>query len=239
MKHNRVVLEEQFKKVLYFINDENLRKFVYFSLVDYAPLSFWEIPAAFAANCHNEAEKAVGELVLNGDEYTVMKLGGKAWHTLRVVDIARTIIDSDDTIIWDFKRINQKGRFEGSNMLPIYADICIAACILHDVFSLTEGLEWRDNKHRGMDKEHPYYHRTELAELAKKYLSDSVWSLLLIAIESHMWKWSTKPEGIPRRRSMLSMKSIEDAYNFSEMYRVIEVVHIADLIASQKDFNGF
>ena len=71
MKHNRVVLEEQFKKVLYFINDENLRKFVYFSLVDYAPLSFWEIPAAFAANCHNEAEKAVGELVLNGDEYTV------------------------------------------------------------------------------------------------------------------------------------------------------------------------
>lgn len=239
MKHERVVLEEQFRKVLYFINDENIRKFVYFSLVDYAPLSFWEIPAAFASNCHNESEKEIGELVLNGEEYTVMKLGGKAWHTLRVVNIARNIIDSDDEIIWDYMRTKEKGRFEGSNMPSLYADICIAACILHDIFSLSEGLEWRDSKHRGMDKEHPYYHREELADVAKKYLSNSIWDLMLTAIESHMWKWSTRPEVIPRRRSMLSMKTVEDAYLFSEMYRVIEIVHIADLIAAQREFNGF
>lgn len=238
-KHTRVTLEEQYRKALYLIKNENIRKFAYFALVDYAPLSFWEIPAAFAAGCHNENEKAIGEIVLNGDEYVVTKLGGKAWHTLRVVNIANTIIDSDDSIIWDFMRTKQKGRYEGSEMNPIYADICIASCLLHDIFSLCEGLEWRDNKHRGMDKNHPYYHRTELEELAKRFLSPSVWDLMLYAIESHMWKWSPQPEIIPRRTSMLSMSSVEDAYNFSEMYRVIEVVHIADLLAAQKEFAGF
>ena len=239
MKHNRVTLEEQFKKVLYFIKDENLRKFVYFSLVDYAPLSFWEIPAAFSAGCHNESEKAIGEVLINGDEYVVSKLGGKAWHTLRVVNIAKTIIESDEEIIWDFMKRNKKGEFKGNSMFDIQADICIAACILHDIFSLDEGLEWRDKKHRGMDKEHPYYHRTRLEEVAKKYLTDDVWYLLLASIESHMWKWSPRPEVIPRRTSMLSLKTAQDAYKFSEMYRVIELVHIADLIAAQKDFTGF
>ena len=239
MKHARVTLEEQYKKVLYFIKDENIRKFTYLALVDYAPLSFWEIPAAFSAACHNESEKAIGEVILNGEEYTVMKLGGKAWHTLRVVSIAKNIIEADEEIIWDFMKRNEKGRFIGSDMNQLYADICIASCILHDIFSLCEGLEWRDKKHRGMDKNHPYYHRTELADIAKRWLSPSVWEVMLVAIESHMWKWSPNPDNIPRRRSMLSMESVEDAYNFSEMYRVIEVVHIADLLAAQKDFTGF
>lgn len=238
-KHNRVVLEAEFRKALNLIKNENVRKFTYVALVDYAPLSFWEIPAAFAAGCHNECEKAVGELIENGDEYVVSKLGGKAWHTLRVVNIANTIIDSDNSIIWNFMRTKQTGTFEGNEMNALYADICIASCLLHDIYSLCENLEWRDTKHRGMDKNHPYYHRTELQEIAKKYLPASVWELMLFAIESHMWKWSPNPDVIPRRASMLSMSSVEDAYRFSEMYRVIETVHIADLIAAQKDFTGF
>ena len=56
-KHNRVVLEAEFRKALNLIKNENVRKFTYVALVDYAPLSFWEIPAAFAAGCHNECEK--------------------------------------------------------------------------------------------------------------------------------------------------------------------------------------
>jgi hypothetical protein len=239
MKHARVVLEEQYKKALYFIEDENIRKFVYFALVDYAPLSFWEIPAAFSAACHNETEKAIGEIVVNGDEHCVVKLGGKAWHTLRVLNIAKTIIESDEEKIWDFRKTTVKGHFVGNEMHSLYADICYASCLLHDIYSLCEGLEWRNAKHRGMDKEHPYYHRTDLDELAKRFLSKDVWDFMLKAIESHMWKWSPKPEVIPRRRSMLSLNSVEQAYNFSEMYRVIEYVHIADLIAAQKDFTGF
>ena len=239
MKHARIVLEEQFKKALYFIKDENIRKFAYFALVDYAPMSFWEIPAAFSAACHNESEKAEGQIVANGDEYCVVKLGGKAWHTLRVLNIAKTIIESDEENIWDFRKTTVKGKFVGSEMSSLYADICYASCLLHDIYSLTEGLEWRNTKHRGMDKEHPYYHRNDLAELANRFLSKDVWEFMLRVIESHMWKWSPKPEVIPRRNSMLSLNSVEDAYNFSEMYRVIEYVHIADLLAAQKDFTGF
>ena len=239
MKHARVSLEEQYKKVLYFIKDENIRKFTYFALVDYAPLSFWEIPAAFSAACHHESEKIIGEVVENGDGYTVTKLGGKAWHTLRVVNIAKTIIESDEEKIWDYRKTTVKGIFAGNEMHSLYADVCIASCILHDIFSLTEGLEWRNTKHRGMDKNHPYYHRTELDELAKRFLSKQVWDFMLRAIESHMWKWSPNPDVIPRRRSMLSVKSVKEAYDFSELYRVIEYVHIADLLAAQSEFTGF
>jgi hypothetical protein len=102
-----------------------------------------------------------------------------------------------------------------------------------------EDLDWRDKKHRGMDKNHPYYHRTELCDLAKNYMSPKVWEFFLIVVESHMWKWSINPDTIPRRSAMLTLETVKDAFDFSEMYRVIEIVHIADLIASNKEFNGF
>ena len=239
MSHNKVVLDEQFNKAVNFIKDEGLRKFVYSALCYEIPLSFWEIPAAFAHGCHNEKEKEIGEILVNGDEYVIMKLGGKAWHTLRVLNIAKTIVESDEIPIWDYMKKNKKGEFYGNDMPDIYADICYAACILHDVYSLLEGLEWKENKHRGMNKEHPFYHRTELAELANKYLSDSVWEFLLRAIESHMWKWGLRTDDIPRRKSMLSLPDVKSAFDFSEMYRVIEIVHVADLIASRKEFTGF
>lgn len=239
MKHNPVVLEEQFRKAVNFIKDDNIRKFTFLALTQYIPLSFWEIPAAFAAGCHNESEKTIGEIVENGDEYTVINLGGKAWHTLRVLNIAKSIVESDEVPIWDYMKRNIKGEFHGNELNSLYTDICYSACLLHDVFSLMEDLEWRDTKHRGMDKNHPYYHRTELCDLAKNYMSPKVWEFFLIVVESHMWKWSVNPDTIPRRNAMLALKTVKDAFDFSEMYRVIEIVHIADLIASNKEFNGF
>lgn len=235
MRHDAIVLDEQFNKALRLIKDENIRKFTYYALTEYAPLSFWEIPAAFAANCHNESEKAIGEVQNN----TVIKIGGKAWHTLRVVNNTFAILDADDEIIWDFMRKNPKGEFKGCSLPNIYVDVAISAALLHDIYSLCEGLDWKERKHRGMDKEHPYYHRTDLKPLADKYLPSDLWEFLLIVIESHMWKWSPHPERIPRLDNILNMPSVDSAYDFIKMYNVIKAVQLADLLAAQKDFTGF
>lgn len=70
-----------------------------------APLQFWIMPAAMRKGVHDPCEHGTGEVQfdeVNNINY-VKTIGGKAFHTLRVLDIAEIMMKTDDPRITDFR----------------------------------------------------------------------------------------------------------------------------------------
>ena len=70
-----------------------------------APLQFWIMPAAMSKKVHHSSEHGIGEVEydqVNKIHY-VKKIGGKAFHTLRVLDIAEIFMEADDPRVRNFR----------------------------------------------------------------------------------------------------------------------------------------
>lgn len=196
-----------------------------------APLQFWIMPAAMSKKVHHSSEHGIGEVEYDDASklYYVKEIGGKAFHTLRVLDIAEIFMEADDPRIFDF-RGNLKAEKYGNEMTPRERDIIRTACLWHDIYSGGTDDEF-NSKRRSMDKNHPHYHRTELAPLSSM-ISVAEWDLLLKCIEQHMWKWDDKID-IMKFHDLKLKESVQEAYKFANEYRIVRIVELSDLIASR------
>lgn len=218
--------------------------------LEVAPLQFWVMPAAMRKGVHHESEHGIGEVIYDetNNINIVNSIGGKAFHTIRVLKFAEVFMEADSPLVKDFKG-SVTAMKNGNEMSSRERDLIRTACLWHDIFSGGTGDEF-DSKRRSMDKNHPHYHRTEFSPLVdavntlliekskkdnKKYepISDQEWELLLYAIEQHMWKWDDKID-IIKFHDMRNFDNIENAYEFMKKYRIVRIVELSDLIASRK-----
>lgn len=199
--------------------------------LEVAPLQFWEMPASMRKGVHHESEHGIGSYFYDEEDelYVVESIGGKAFHTLRVLDVAEIKMEADDPRIMDWHGKVKETKF-GNQMTNRERDLIRTACLLHDIYSGGTGDEF-DSKRRSMDTFHPHYHKTELAHLSK-YISADEWDLLIDCISQHMWKWDSNVE-IIKFHDMENCKTVEEAYEFMRRYRIIKTVEESDLIASR------
>lgn len=196
-----------------------------------APLQFWIMPASMSKAVHHSTEHSIGEVIY--DDKTglnrVTKIGGKAFHTVRVVNYAEVMLEADHPPIQNFQgKIIEIKR--GNELTVRERDLIRTACLWHDVFSGGTNDEFNP-KRRGMDKYHPHYHATEFAYLAN-IIPTNEWELLVKIIKHHMWKWDDYVD-IVKFHDMKECSSVEEAYQFMRRYRLIRIVELSDLLASK------
>ena len=213
--------------------ETNKFKSLIIEALEAAPLQFWIMPAAMRKNIHHDSEHGIGEVVY--DEINkinlVKSIGGKAFHTLRVLDVAEIMMEADDLRVMDFMKRKVIAQKPGNEFTKEERDIIRAACLLHDIYS--GGTEDEFNpKRRGMDSYHPHYHRSELSSLCRLISLDE-WELLLDCIENHMWKWDKHKDPI-KFHDIKSTASVEEAHKFANRYRMVKIVELSDLIASRQ-----
>lgn len=236
-KHSQLKRKVDLKMVPYYSNiiDENFETEDFKKLatagLEAAPLQFWIMPAAMSKKVHHSSEHGIGEVVYDEEKeiYVVNKIGGKAYHTLRVFDIAEIFMEADDPRVFDFQGNVKEWKY-GNEMTERERDLIRTACLWHDIYSGGTGDEF-DSKRRSMDKKHPHYHRTELAPLSVMVSVDE-WELLMECIEQHMWKWDDNIE-IMKFHDINKKETVKEAYEFIRKYRMIRIVELSDLIASR------
>lgn len=197
---------ELFKKEIAYISNEILQNIVRDTL-DAAPECIQTIPASSSGKFHPKAD--------SGD-------GGLVRHVRAVTAIAKTMIDTDI-----FKNMALGTGADDYETITIYADIALAACILHDCMKPDDS-----PKHRTVF-DHPLKAANLFKETAKKYITKEnmnymkvVIPLVHSSIASHMGQWTTAPyaKGIVLPKPKLGIE---------------QFVHLCDYIASRKfiDFN--
>ena len=161
-------------------------------------------------------------------------VGGDFNHMTRVFSLAQVFLEADDPRIWDFRRTKVVDYFFGNEFTEAEESIILFACMLHDIFDGGPQDEFNWNR-KGMDKEHPYYHREYFKPLTE-YITEEEFDLLCTIIEAHMGKWGTRAkEKFPRFDELKKMETVEDAYKFARVYRMVRIVQMSDLLAS-RDF---
>ena len=110
-RNDNMKTSELFEKEIQYISNETLQKIVKDTL-DAAPESIQTIPASSSGKFHPKAD--LGE-------------GGLVRHIKAVTAIAKSMIDTDI-----FKNIALGIGADDEETILIYADIALAACILHD-----------------------------------------------------------------------------------------------------------
>ncbi len=196
-----------------------------------APLQFWTMPASISKLFHHASEHEVGELEYNDSTglYQVKKIGGKAYHTVRVVHYAEAMMEADQPAVTNF-RGQVVATKPGNQFNPRERDLIRTACLWHDIFAGgTESDSY--SKRRRTDPYHSHYHATEYAFLADLIPQDE-WELLIEMISQHMWKWDKFVE-VVKFHDMKRCSSVEEAYEFMRKYRMIRVVELSDLLASK------
>lgn len=211
------------------IKNSDIRNFTIAAL-EAAPLQFWIMPASTRSNIHHVSEHEEGSVMQDGNLAKVQKIGGKAFHTLRVLKFAECQIETDRVAVVNQWTNVLKKNVPGNEYSDREEDIIRAACLLHDIYSGGTGDEY-NAKARGMDKYHPHYHRTELDEILL-LLPEKDRETLLQAIENHMWKYDEFKTPISFHH-MKHMPTVEDAFAFASRYRIIKVVEISDYLAAQ------
>lgn len=221
----------EYSQVINNFETEDFKKLAIAGL-EAAPLQFWIMPAAMSKRVHHSSEHGIGEIEYDNENhlYIVKKIGGKAFHTLRVLDIAEIIMEADDPVVSRDFHGNIKKMVYGNEMTPREKDLIRTACLWHDIYSGGTEDEFDINR-RYMDKNHPHYHRKELAPLSSM-ISIQEWDLLLKCIEQHMWKWDDKID-IMKFHDLKLKESVQEAYKFANEYRIVRIVELSDLIASR------
>jgi len=196
-----------------------------------APLQFWIMPAAMSIKVHHSSEHEIGEVKYDevNKIYRVEKIGGKAFHTLRVCKFAEVFIEADDPAVKDWNG-NIRVMKQGNELTPREQDIIRLCCLWHDIFSGGTGDQF-DPARKKLDPYHPHYHREEFAHL-KFMVPEEEWELILTIISQHMWKWDDEIEPM-RFHDLKNSKSVSEAYDMMKKYRLIRIVELADLIASR------
>lgn len=197
---------ELFEKEIAYISNETLQNIVRDTL-DAAPECIQTIPASSSGKFHPKAD--LGE-------------GGLVRHVKTVTAIAKSMIDTDI-----FKNIALGVGADDYETIIIYADIALAACILHDC------MKPDDTPKHSTVFDHPLKAANLFKETAKKYITKEnmnymkvVIPLVHSSIASHMGMWNTAPyaKGIVLPKPKLGIE---------------QFVHLCDYIASRKfiDFN--
>lgn len=196
-----------------------------------APLQFWIMPASMSKNKHHVSEHEIGQVSFDEVRglYRVEKVGGKAYHTLRVCKVAEIFMEADDPLVTDWQG-NIKSYKAGNELTSREQDIVRLCCLWHDIFSGGTGDEF-DFSRKKLDTYHPHYHRTEFAHLSKM-VSEEEWELILYIISQHMWKWDDKIEPM-KFHDMKKCRTVEEAYEMMKKYRLVRIVELSDLIASR------
>lgn len=199
--------------------------------LEIAPLQFWIMPAAMSKKVHHVSEHEIGQVTFDQTRgiYRVIKLGGKAYHTLRVCKFAEVFIEADDPEVRDWNG-NIRAMKYGNELSPREQDIIRLCCLWHDIFSGGTGDEF-DHARKRLDPYHPHYHRKEFEHL-KPMVPAEEWELILEIISQHMWKWDDEIE-IVKFHDVRKCRTVEEAYKFMKKYRMIRIVELADLIASR------
>ena len=197
---------ELFEKEIAYISNETLQNIVKDTL-DAAPECIQTIPASSSGKFHPKAD--LGE-------------GGLVRHVKAVTAIAKTMIDTDI-----FKNIALGIGADDYETITIYADIALAACILHDC------MKPDDTPKHSTVFDHPLKAANLFKETAKKYITKENMNYMKIviplvhsSISSHMGQFNTAPyaKGIVLPKPKLGIE---------------QFVHLCDYIASRKfiDFN--
>lgn len=204
-RNDNMKTSELFEKEIQYISNETLQKIVKDTL-DAAPESIQTIPASSSGKFHPKAD--LGE-------------GGLVRHIKAVTAIAKSMIDTDI-----FKNIALGIGADDEETILIYADIALAACILHDCMKC-------DDIEHTTDFDHPLKAANLFKETAKKYITKEnmnymkvIIPLIHSCIASHMGQFSTTPyaKGIVLPKPKLGIE---------------QFVHMVDFIASREfiDFN--
>lgn len=197
---------ELFEKEIAYISNKTLQSIVRDTL-DAAPECIQTIPASSSGKFHSKTD--LGE-------------GGLVRHVKAVTAIAKTMIDTDI-----FKNIALGTGANDYETIIIYADIALAACILHDC------MKPDDTPKHSTVFDHPIKAANLFKETAKKYITKEnmnymkvVIPLVHSSIASHMGQWTTAPyaKGIVLPKPKLGIE---------------QFVHLCDYMASRKfiDFN--
>lgn len=195
-----------FEKEISYISDKTLQNIVRDTL-NAAPECIQTIPASSSGRFHPKAD--LGE-------------GGLVRHVRAVTAIAKNMIDTDI-----FKNMALGVGADDYETIMIYADIALAACILHDC------MKPNDTPKHSTVFDHPLKAANLFKETAKKYITKEnmdymkvVIPLVHSCIASHMGQWNTAPyaKGIVLPKPKLGIE---------------QFVHMCDYIASRKfiDFN--
>lgn len=217
-----------FKEALKKFESDDIRSLAKRGL-EIAPLQFWIMPASMNKLAHHTSEHGVGDICYSAEKdiHVVNVIGGKAYHTIRVFNIAEILLEADAPEVKDYNG-NIKAYKYGNEFTSRERDIIRLACLWHDIFSGGTEDEF-DTKRKGLDKNHSMYHRTEYDHL-KVFVNEDEWALILDAIEMHMWKWFSKDT--VQFHAIKEMSTVEEAYAYMRRYRVIKLVEMADLIAA-------
>ncbi len=195
-----------FEKEIAYISNETLQNIVRDTL-NAAPEYIQTIPASSSGKFHPKTD--LGE-------------GGLVRHIRAVTAIAKNIIDTDI-----FKNIALGVGADDYETIVIYADIALAACILHGC------MKSDDTPKHSTVFDHPLKAANLFKETAKKYITKENMNYMKViiplvhsCIAAHMGQFNTAPyaKGIVLPKPKLGIE---------------QFVHICDYIASRKflDFN--
>ncbi|MBQ7959408.1 MAG: HD domain-containing protein, partial [Oscillospiraceae bacterium] len=170
----------EFKREIDAFRTERWKTFGYYVFEKVCPLQFFVMPASMSKRFHSICEHSMGKI--NGDK--VERLGGKAFHTIRVVEFLKKIMETDFSEV-----VTRKGTtyVYGNDYTDEEKDIQILAALCHDIYSGGEGDEF-DTTRKSLDINHPYYH--EKIFKRPDNIPENEWNLFIQAIRNHMWKWA-------------------------------------------------
>lgn len=209
------------------LKTEHWRKFAIELFTKYCPKQFFVMPATMGKFAHDIVELSYGAYS-ETEPNKIVRIGGKAFHTIRVYENICTLLEPDSPEIKDFSG-KVKTYIYGNEYADWEADMLKVAALAHDIYSGGTGDDF-DFTRKKLDVDHPYYHRTELAPISN-ILPENEWNDFLVCIENHMWKWSPKPTTI----CFNDGKKAEDKDAFYSLYRKVKDLETADYIAAQRD----
>lgn len=186
------------------------------------PKQFFVLPAAMRPGNHRPIEMSIGAFDSKNPD-KIERIGGKAFHSLRVLEIVDQLLETDAPEIYDWNHTKVVKYVYGNEFSKEDIDIIRLAALCHDIYSGGTDDE-ADLTRKGLDKMHPYYHRENFKILknAVSDISDEKWDLFFKIMENHMWKWS------PKELTVTFKASDPDTY------RATKIVEYADYLSDQK-----
>lgn len=197
----------------------------------YTPKQFFLLPASMSSKNHHETELDFGEFDIS-DPQKLIKMGGKYYHSYRVLCCLEEIIEPDSAEIWDYTKKKVAKYTYGNEFQAWERDAMKVAALSHDIYSGGTNDDLNP-KMRHMDKKHPYYHETELQSISN-LVPEEQWKVFIEMVSNHMWKWSPKDTTIKFHEGK-NASSVEECYNFYKLYRMVKNMELADFIASRRN----